>query len=231
MSGHIVNNQPDTTLPLHRHDDARIILVLEGEVRETDLIGPRVYQRGELLFRPPYCAHSNAGGETPSSFLRVSVPQKAWLALTRRNGWRALRGRIDLDGRENRAILRSRNRAEHFVELIAAQSDMGACDHCGPDIDTGQFLLTEQGSLSAFAAARNMQPYQFTRLFLKRFGMTPTAYRREFRMRRALSLLAFSNYSLAQVAAACKYADQSHLSREVKSATQLSPSAFRCAVA
>jgi AraC family transcriptional regulator len=57
--------------------------------------------------------------------------------------------------------------------------------------------------------------------------MTPTAFRRGARVRRATELLLSTNTRLALVAQECGFSDQSHLTREFGAAVGLSPATFR----
>lgn len=199
----LVQNSAAARLPLHRHDDARIILVLDGEVCETDLSGRQVYRRGDLLFRPPFCIHENAASGTSNSFLRLLVSKEIWSALVRLHGWRPLRGNIKLDCSTGANLS-----GDALTSYLKPQRTDGA----------GKAGLTRPVQ---------MQPYEFTRRFVRRFGLTPSTFRRENRLRRAFSLMMFSEWSLANIAAECCYSDQSHFSRDIKSATGRSPQAFR----
>lgn len=207
-------------LPLHRHGDARLIVVLDGEVRETDLGGRHRYAKGDLLFRPPFCAHANSASGAPSSFMRLPVSKDAWREMIRRNGWRPLRGRINLESRLHRSMLRASRCGNDIAALLALPNN--GCES-----------VYGAGVAADFKAATTescrLRPYEVTRRFVRRFGLTPTAYRREARLQRAYSMLLLSDYSLARIAAECSYADQSHFSRELKSATGWTPRAFRTA--
>ncbi len=217
----VVSNDAKATLPLHRHDDARLIVVLDGEVRETDLGGQHRYVKGDLLFRPPFCAHANSASGAPSSFMRLQVSKDAWRQMIHRNGWRPLRGRIDLESRLHRSMLHASNCSNDIAALLSHPNnrDETVDPTDGDDLEAGR---TDGGQL---------RPYEITRRFVRRFGLTPTAYRREARLQRAYSMLLLSDYPLARIAAECSYADQSHFSRELKSATGWSPRAFRRAFA
>ncbi len=206
-----VRNNAKVKLPLHRHDDARIILVLDGEVRETDLSGRQVYHRGDLLFRPPFCIHENTASGAPNSYLRLPVSKEIWRALVCQYGWRPLRGKIKLDGTTRVVRDGARLTSDTLIShLVPHNSDR-----------VGRARLQRPVQ---------MQPYEFTRRFVHRFGLTPTTFRRENRLRRAFSLLMFSEFSLANIAAECRYSDQSHFSRDIKSATGRSPQALRAAL-
>ena len=217
----VVVNDAKASLPLHRHDDARIIVVLDGEVHENGLDGRSVYRRGEFLFRPPFCAHANAPAGAPSSFLRLPVSKTAWLSLVRKQGWRTRRGHIDLEDRAHRAALRKRRNADDLLALLSPFTPQHG-DKSGLYADFADMELLED-----IAAARRQKPYTFSRQVRRQFGLTPTALRREWRLLQALRTLALGNARVAAIAAECGFADQSHLAREVKTSTGLSPAAFR----
>ncbi len=218
MTNSVVTNDAEASLPLHRHEDARIIVILEGEVRESDLSGRHVYRKGDVLFRPPFCAHANASSGAPSSFLRLPVSRKNWVGYARRHGWRGMRGVLDLEAQEHRALLSAKTGGDSLLSVLV---ETGAPENAGEAEEGAPYP-----SLKALAEADGLQPYQLTRRFEKRYGLTPTAWRREWRLRRALAMLA-DGAALALIAADCGFSDQSHLTREVKRATGMAPAAFQ----
>lgn len=137
--------------------------------------------------------------------------------MIRRNGWRPLRGRINLESRLHRSMLRA-SRCSNDIAALLSHPNKHSETVDPIDGDNLEAGGTDDGQL---------RPYEITRRFVRRFGLTPTAYRREARLQRAYSMLLLSDYSLARIATECGYADQSHFSKELKSATGWSPRAFR----
>lgn len=205
----------------------RIIVVLDGEVHESELNGQRVYRRGDVIFRPPFTAHANAASGTRSAFLRLLVSHKAGQAFLRRNGWRIATGHIDLTARDQFARLQSRASGDELLELMVPEPAYTGCSEHQSGTALRHAEIENCVSFKRLAASLNLEPHTLTRRFRKMFGMSPTEYRREARLRRALASLAFTEQALAEIAINCGYADQSHFTRAIKSATQLSPSAFR----
>ncbi|HTW82963.1 MAG TPA: helix-turn-helix transcriptional regulator [Candidatus Sulfotelmatobacter sp.] len=71
----------------------------------------------------------------------------------------------------------------------------------------------------------------FCREFRRVLGTTPGAFRRRARLDRASALLVASDASLAGIAQACGFSDQSHLTRTFAGTLGLAPAAYRRAFA
>ncbi len=84
-------------------------------------------------------------------------------------------------------------------------------------------------ALSDIAAAAHLSPYHLARLFKQTLGVSPYQHVLQVRVNNARSLLAAGPHrgSLADIAAAVGFADQSHLTRHFKRITGLTPSQFR----
>jgi len=68
---------------------------------------------------------------------------------------------------------------------------------------------------------------QLQREFSKNFGITPIRYLREVRIGVVEHLLKNSDRGISQIAADCGFYDQSHLTRQLKSSTGLTPTKYR----
>jgi AraC-like DNA-binding protein len=68
--------------------------------------------------------------------------------------------------------------------------------------------------------------FQFLRRFKHTVGMTPHAWLVRLRLERACTLLARSETSIAQVAMAVGFYDQSHFNRAFRSAFGVAPSGY-----
>ena len=76
--------------------------------------------------------------------------------------------------------------------------------------------LDEPIEVAALAGIAARSPFHFTRLFTQSVGLTPHRYVVHLRLRRAIELVRGGQSSLAEIAAATGFADQSHLSRWVR---------------
>jgi AraC-like DNA-binding protein len=84
-------------------------------------------------------------------------------------------------------------------------------------------------TLSNIAAAVSLSPFHLTRLFKRTLGISLYQHVLQVRVNSARSLLAAgtSGRSLAEIAAAVGFADQSHLTRHFKRITGVTPRQFR----
>ena len=84
-------------------------------------------------------------------------------------------------------------------------------------------------SLSDIAAAAHLSPFHLSRIFKKATGVTPHQYLLQVRVNSARSLLSAGagNRSLAEVAAAVGFSDQSHLTRHFKRLLGVTPKQLR----
>ncbi|MBB4006329.1 AraC family transcriptional regulator [Allorhizobium taibaishanense] len=82
-------------------------------------------------------------------------------------------------------------------------------------------------SLGNLAAVANTNRFKTLRAFQAMTGLTPHAYILQQRANQARRLILSGKDSLADIAAACGYADQSHMTREFKRRYGLTPAAFR----
>jgi AraC family transcriptional regulator len=83
--------------------------------------------------------------------------------------------------------------------------------------------LDREVQLIELAAIVQISPYHFLRLFKNSLGMTPHQYILQRRIAKAKYLLLHSELSIAEVAAAAGFCDQSHLTRYFKRIVGVTP--------
>jgi AraC family transcriptional regulator len=91
--------------------------------------------------------------------------------------------------------------------------------------------LHENISLEAMAEAAGLGVWTFGRRFRVAFGVTPHAFVNTQRLRRAQALLRSGRLAVKEVAAACGFADQAHLTRAFQVQFHTTPAAWRRGVA
>src|SRR5690606_12791626 len=90
--------------------------------------------------------------------------------------------------------------------------------------------LIEPPTLEELAAAVNLSPFHFARVFRRATGLPPHAWLKQRRLEQARALLK-TGCTAVTAATQLGFADQSHLSRQFKQAYGVSPGEYRNAVA
>jgi AraC family transcriptional regulator len=88
--------------------------------------------------------------------------------------------------------------------------------------DTGGTLSVEQLATSA-----GVHRVHLARVFRDHYGVSVSTYIRKVRVRGALALMARGTMSLSELAFTAGFADQSHLTREIRAATGETPGTLR----
>ncbi|MHC6226917.1 helix-turn-helix domain-containing protein [Pseudomonas sp. X10] len=133
----------------------------------------------------------------------------------------------------------ARMKVEYLARAIAIHSfghngTWGAKDrHC---LDNRRFKalveylqenLSSELCLDELAAAANLGRTAFIRQFKARTGQTPHQYVMLARIRKACDLLERTRLPLSQIAYACGYSDQAHMSSSFRRIVGLTPSRYR----
>ncbi|MFV8760770.1 AraC family transcriptional regulator [Yersinia enterocolitica] len=80
--------------------------------------------------------------------------------------------------------------------------------------------------LDELSKAAGMSKFHLCRQFTSTFGLSPSRYQRQLKLQKAKVMLSFGE-NIAQVAIACGFADQSHLSRLFKLTYGVTPGSYR----
>jgi transcriptional regulator GlxA family with amidase domain len=87
--------------------------------------------------------------------------------------------------------------------------------------------LGESVTNADMARSVGMSVRAFERSFLREYGLPPQQYLKRLRIQTACRLLVDTRESIAAVSLRCGFADQSHLTREFRRVTGLTPGAYR----
>ena len=94
-------------------------------------------------------------------------------------------------------------------------------------VEIARVRFAEQVTVSEMAAAAGVSITQLERLSKRVLGLTPKQLILRFRLEEALRLLDTSTDSLATIASACGYYDQSAFTRHFKRAVGMAPATYR----
>lgn len=227
MNLHETRHGAGDHIAAHRHELAYAALVLDGDYEEASPEGVWRLEAGDLVVHPPYHLHLNRFERGGVRVLNITLPH----AIVRRlasHSYGVVRPR-DAD-----ALTRARD--NDVVDALgdtladaATVSPPAARDWLDAFADA---LRAEPAMQIGVLAQRfGVTPTHAARAFGRRFGLTPAAFRAEQRLRAGLQCLAAEDAVLADIAAVCGFADQSHMTRTLVAATGQTPSRLRAAFA
>lgn len=235
-------------LPAHSHELAFFCLLLDGSYSEQ--FGRRTvfYKPYTIMFHPPAMTHRDEIGRTGGRFFQVEV-QSEWLDRLREyssipdpspdlNGgelvWLATR--LYREHREPQAC--SPLIIEGLVlEMLALTARASGVAEKRPPAWLARVieLLNEEFnrtvSINRVAAEVGVHPVHLARVFRQSYHQTIGEYVHRLQVKFVCEQLAKPGKSLAEVALAAGFSDQSHFTRVFKQVTGMTPGSFRSALA
>jgi AraC family transcriptional regulator len=239
--------QPGAFVPWHSHESPLVCLVLGGALDEHGRGGRRVtFEGGKLFFHPAHEPHAHRFGARTRCFSVTLGP--TLLRRLERAGSGPLPGPVDLDATRAawlaRQLYTEFERGSDASELTLEGLVLAIVGELtrrpGPArvrrpgwVSTVRDLVEtrfrESVGLADVADAVGVHPVHGARTFRREFGCSVGAYVRRRRIEYACRTLVRTEDSLASIALASGFADQSHFSRRFKELIGLTPSAFRAA--
>lgn len=123
-------------------------------------------------------------------------------------------------------VRRYSNRPEASIRLPQARGTLNPA-RLGRVTALIEARLGEEITLADLAREASLSPFHFARCFKAATGMPPHRYLLERRLQRARDMLTGTLASLAEIAAACGFCSQAHLTSAFKRVTGVTPGAFR----
>lgn len=230
-------------IPPHFHDRLRICLVVEGAYEER-LPGERVECRpGTLLAHAPGLVHENQVRDSGAFCFQIAYEPGSLEGLQELEGagspvvavrpplatmldlWDALRfseSEDELTLEEGARVL-----ITQLSTATAMQFGNTTFPWLGRVLERLRDDSRKTPTLRELAAVAGVSRSHLAASFKARFGCTIGEYLRQLRTRRAAEQLTRAEPSLAEVAYAAGFADQSHMNRTFKRQVGLTPGAFR----
>lgn len=134
---------------------------------------------------------------------------------------------VDYLARAIVARLIRRHSSASLVPSPAAAPQQRGGRQIGKAIDFMEAHLERSLDLATIAEAAGISPSHFARRFRATVGKAPHQYLIQIRIDRAKRLLSESDKGIAEIAFACGFASQEHLTRLFKRTCGLTPAGFR----
>ncbi len=222
----------------HAHEDPHFMFVLSGDYVSDAEPGDGRFGT-PLIYHPPEICHEDhlAGGA--GSFVSISFGPGLSRADRRR---KVPAEQAALDGVRPQMLARritqglcAKGRHAELealcLELIGAVWDTGADDRPSPWLEAAKERLSDPHgptpSLQRLGRTLGVHPVYLTRSFRRVYGCTPGEYARAVRLSAAARMISRGEGGLAEIADACGFSDQSHLTNQFRRAFGLAPGRFR----
>lgn len=218
MTEHVRWIQLPAKIERHKHAHPYAAVVLSGSYEEAGESGRWRVTAGDVLIHPAFSAHCDR--VSPRNTRVLDIP----LALDRVPHLR--RGQItDPDALARIAERDPRAAAEHLIAALrpAACGVMDLPDQLAAELNSDR----PPDSIARWAAAHGVARETLSRQFRALYEVSSARYRVEARARRAWTALVRSTIPFVELAHACGYADQAHLTRDVVALTGRTPGAWR----
>jgi AraC-like DNA-binding protein len=240
----------DFAFPAHSHDHVCIGLVRSGEHDCRYGLRRHTVAQGDLMLVNPGEVHDGRpSGWCGRRYTMLEVEPDAFRAICRdalATEWIEFGHAVVHDPRAGAALsawvaalggndpLAERDASATVFGSLVARSDRGPQPGARNDL-AGRVVrrmredYAEADGIGEIAAETGVSRYALIRAFKRTFGLSPEDVRRQLRVERARVLLA-GPYPLVDIAAAAGFADQSHMTRELRRLLGISPAAYRRAL-
>ncbi|HEX8251806.1 MAG TPA: AraC family transcriptional regulator [Thermoanaerobaculia bacterium] len=233
---------PGSTLPVHTHERAHVVLVFAGEVYDGSSKDMHRVAPGELLLRPAHMTHANHVGARGAHLINIDImpslaaafepfygPSWASARLTfpmLRHLPEQLRAEMAAADRLSMRILPG------LVEQLLGNGARSLASAGQPPWLREAVALLDQSiasgtTIQQVARRVGVSESRLSHAFREHAGRSVGAYVRELRVEAAARALRETDEPIAAIAAACGFADQAHLSRTFRACRGMTPMEYR----
>jgi AraC-like DNA-binding protein len=201
----------------HVHDRAYAALVLSGSYEEAGDLGRFRVHSGDVVLHDRFEAHLDRFPASGAVILNV--------VLSADHVFQPGLGRVANPDSIIRIAEKSEEEAAALLIALTERRE-GECADWPDELATA-LMQDPSLSLSSWSEATGIGPWTVSRGFSRVFGISPVAFRARTRTRLAWKAVQRSKEPLARIAASLGFADQSHMTRSIKSMTGKGPQAWR----
>lgn len=209
--------QPGAAIPRHRHDTPYAAVVLSGGYEEAGDGGRYRAEPGDVLIHAAFSAHLDRVPTQRTKVLNLPLPML----------WTRVSSRMRIGDLDMLARLAERDPREGQALLLESlKPGPGGLED---DVDVLAAALSEVSPppLSAWSHRWDMARQTSWRRFTAAYGVAPVRYRVEARARRAWSRAVVGGDALSDIALVEGFADQAHMTRDVRALTGRTPGQWR----
>jgi AraC family transcriptional regulator len=211
-----IMHPPHQRIDAHGHDWPVLTLYRIGAYSEQGEDGETVFDGPSIVFQPAGVAHADEIGARGLETLAMSF-DPAWLdaALASRTCWRH-GGALSAASRRLAAIwlgadeAHARAETAHFLRAMLAAPEAPPRPAWAARVERA---LDDDAPTAAIAASVGLHPAWLARAYRAWRGEGVMEAQRRRRVERATLMLRESDAALADIAAHCGFADQSHMNR------------------
>lgn len=207
----------DSALGRHVHEEAYAALVLSGGYEEAGDRGRFQVKAGDAVFHGQFEAHLDRFFETGAVVLNLRLP-------VGRSYVPGIAKVADPDSVVRVAERSCRDAVDLLFSIAMSQMTQPAD---WPDELAAALMQNPSLKLSQWGEKNGIAPWTLSRGFALVFGLSPEAFRARTRAHHALKAIHDTQVPLASIAAELGFADQSHMTRNVKQLTGMGPRAWR----
>ena len=209
--------QPGAAIPRHRHDTPYAAVVLSGGYEEAGDGGRYRAEPGDVLIHAAFSAHLDRAPVRRTTVLNLPLPLL----------WARVSSRMRVDDADAVARLAERDIRDGQALLLDRLKAGPAGLQDEADVLAGALSEVSPPAVSAWSLERETARQTAWRRFTAAYGVGPARYRVEARARRAWSRLVVGGEALSDIALAEGFADQAHMTRDVRALTGRTPGQWR----
>jgi AraC family transcriptional regulator len=241
---------PNQTLPQHAHERAVLSFIVDGWVRERRGSTDQICRPRGLVSIPAGEPHGETFPAPGTRCLIIEVPDEraatmrslspefAWPSYTSGAPVAALGLAAYREFRhpDNLSSLAIEGLVLQLATLVMRRDWPAPSTRASRWLDNvremihANFRGPRPLRIAELAVEAQVHPVYLARAFRRRYRCSPAEYVRRLRVEAAAELLAGSRASLARVASAAGFSDQSHLSRQFRAWVGMSPGEYRRSV-
>ena len=208
-------NEPGRRFERHHHLGAYAALLVSGSCHENGDRGRHAARAGDVLVHRAFDGHGDWVGPGGAVFINIALDRPLTSAF----------GRVsDLDA-VVRAFERSPDEGREQFHALFEAAESGAGDW--PDLLAETLGRERFQSLAQWAETHELHPASVSRGFRLAYGVTPKRFRLEQMAARAARMIRASADRLSDIATACGFADQSHMTRTIAQLFAVTPCGLR----